>query len=336
MKIDDNFFMQLAIDEGWKNQLLTYPNPAVGAVIVDENNNILSIESHKEAGKPHAEVLAIQKAYLNKYSNNRLKSLINSIEIHKFLYQNHNNFFQNCKIYVTLEPCNHYGKTPPCSLLISKLKFKEVIISVKDKYSKGGIEFLRKNNILVKTGILQKNGKKLLYPFLTWQKSGLKFFKLAQRLNGSIDGGYITSKKSLKFVHKLRDKIELLTIGGNTVRTDKPTLDTRFIKNGDNPDILIFSKNPNLINKDIPLFKIKNRKVYIKNNLKKLENSKFSMIEGGFGMMDFTKDIVDLYLIFISPSILNGLNLTTKLNLDILYLNKIGKDILIWAKPKKI
>ncbi|XPV82152.1 MAG: hypothetical protein ACNI22_16620 [Halarcobacter sp.] len=72
MKIDDNFFMKLAIDEAWKYQLITYPNPAVGCVVV-KNGEILAIEAHKEAGMPHAEVNALKAAYLKKNPNDFLK-----------------------------------------------------------------------------------------------------------------------------------------------------------------------------------------------------------------------------------------------------------------------
>ena len=74
MKIDDNFYMKLAIDEAWKYQLLTYPNPAVGCVIV-KNGRLLAIEAHKEAGMPHAEVNALKEAFIKELKNYMTKSL---------------------------------------------------------------------------------------------------------------------------------------------------------------------------------------------------------------------------------------------------------------------
>ena len=114
MKIDDNFYMKLAIDEAWKYQLLTYPNPAVGCVIV-KNGKLLAIEAHKEAGMPHAEVNALKEAFLKENPKSVLSTLKTSQEIHKFLIENHNGFFNDCEIFVTLEPCNHIGKTPACA-----------------------------------------------------------------------------------------------------------------------------------------------------------------------------------------------------------------------------
>ena len=110
MEID---YLQLAIDEAWKYQFLTYPNPAVGAVLIVKNKVFIS--AHKKAGLPHAEVNVIYEAYKHFF---KAPDLTTSNDIHNFLYQNHNNFFNDAILYVTLEPCNHYGKTPPCSLLI--------------------------------------------------------------------------------------------------------------------------------------------------------------------------------------------------------------------------
>src|SRR5574344_1656008 len=145
MKIDDNFYMKLAIDEAWKYQLLTYPNPAVGCVIV-KDGKLLAIEAHKEAGLAHAEI------------NSVLKALNTSKEIHEFLIKNHNNFFNDCEIFTTLEPCNHDGKTPSCAKLLAILKPKRVIISSNDETinAHGGIQTLKDANIEIKNGVLKK------------------------------------------------------------------------------------------------------------------------------------------------------------------------------------
>ena len=189
MKIDDNFYMRLAIDEAWKHQLLTYPNPAVGCVIV-KNQRLLAVEAHKEAGMPHAEVNALKTAYLKDNPNSILKTKNSSFDIHQFLLQNHNGFFNDCEIYVTLEPCNHIGKTPSCANLLKELKPKRIIISVKDpnKQATGGLETLKNENIDVTLGILEKDGLNLILPFISWQNKSCIFFKMAQTLNGSIDG----------------------------------------------------------------------------------------------------------------------------------------------------
>ena len=327
----DSLCMRLAIEEAWKYQGLTYPNPAVGAVVA-KNNSILSIEAHKAAGEPHAEVLAIKEAYYKLTNDKEILKFTKSKEIHEYLQKNAKNLFKDSSIYVTLEPCNHFGKTPPCSLLLSNLKFKKVIISVKDtnKKASGGIEYLKKNGFDVKVGVLKEEGKKLIEPFVKWNSKNFIFFKLAQTMNGVIAPGTISSLKSREFVHKLRDRIDLLVIGGNTVRVDRPTLDSRLI-NGKAPDVLIYSKKK-VFDKSIPLFSVPNRKVFIEDNFEKIKDYRFIMIEGGDGTLKATKDIVDWYLFFISPKIKIGKNWAFDKKLDILNSQKIDEDLMIWSK----
>lgn len=334
MKIDDNFYMRLAIDEAWKHQLLTYPNPAVGCVIV-KNQRLLAVEAHKEAGMPHAEVNALKTAYLKDNPNSILKTKNSSFDIHQFLLQNHNGFFNDCEIYVTLEPCNHIGKTPSCANLLKELKPKRVIISVKDpnKQATGGLETLKNENIDVTIGILEKDGLNLILPFISWQNKSCIFFKMAQTLNGSIDGK-ISSNRALAYVHTLRDKIDLLVIGGNSVRIDKPTLDTRYIQ-GKNPDIFIYSKNK-VFDNNIPLFKIPNRKVLISDDLYKLLDYKFIMIEGVYNLLDKLKERIDFFILIISPKIRKGQNALNGIDLDfeIIHENFIGEDKIVFLKRK--
>ncbi|MDN5055255.1 bifunctional diaminohydroxyphosphoribosylaminopyrimidine deaminase/5-amino-6-(5-phosphoribosylamino)uracil reductase RibD [Aliarcobacter butzleri] len=334
MKIDDNFYMRLAIDEAWKHQLLTYPNPAVGCVIV-KNQRLLAIEAHKEAGMPHAEVNALKTAYLKDNPNSILKTKNSSFDIHQFLLQNHNGFFNDCEIYVTLEPCNHIGKTPSCANLLKELKPKRVIISVKDpnKQATGGLKTLKNEDIDVTLGILEKDGLNLILPFISWQNKSCIFFKMAQTLNGSIDGK-ISSNRALAYVHTLRDKIDLLVIGGNSVRIDKPTLDTRYIQ-GKNPDIFIYSKNK-VFDNNIPLFKIPNRKVMISDDLYKLLDYKFIMIEGVYNLLDKLKERIDFFILIISPKIRKGQNALNEIDLDfeIIHENFIGEDKIVFLKRK--
>lgn len=334
MKINDDFYMKLAIDEAWKYQLLTYPNPAVGCVVV-KDGKLLSIEAHKEAGEAHAEVNALKAAYLKEFPNSVLKTKRTSFDIHDYLIKNHNDFFNDCEIYVTLEPCNHVGKTPSCANLLKILKPKRVIISVKDPniVASGGIQTLNEANIDLTIGVLEKEGQNLILPFISWQNKSCIFFKMAQTLNGSIDGK-ISSNSALAYVHTIRDKIDLLVIGGNTVRTDKPTLDARYIA-GKAPDVLIYSKNK-IFDNNIPLFKIPNRKVTISDDLFKLLDYKFIMIEGIYTLLDKLKERIDFLVLIVSPKIRDGKNSLDKIDLDfeIMHENFIGEDKIIFLKRK--
>ena len=332
MKIDDNFYMKLAIDEAWKYQFLTYPNPAVGCIIV-KNGKLLVIEAHKEAGAPHAEVNALKAAYLIKYPNSILKMKNSSKDIHTFLLENHDGYFNDCEIFVTLEPCNHIGKTPSCANLLKELKPKRVIIAHEDinKLASGGIETLKSVNIDVSIGCMKKEAYDLLYPFIKWSSGTFIFYKMAQTLNGCINGT-VSSKMSQLYVHTLRDKVDLMLIGGNTVRIDKPTLDARYI-GGRAPNIMIYSKNK-IFDNNIPLFKVPNRNVIISDDLFKLLDHKLVMVEGIYNLMNILKEKIDYIILIVSPKIRNGINALNKIDMDfeIIHENYIGKEKIIFLK----
>lgn len=334
MKINDNFYMKLAIDEAWKYQLQTYPNPAVGCVIV-KDGKILAIEAHTQAGLAHAEVNALKTAFLTQDPNSILKIKNTSSQIHDFLIQNHNGFFEDCDIYITLEPCNHIGKTPSCASLIACLKPKRVIISILDSNAEasGGIDTLKDAGIDLKLGVLEKEGNNLILPFLSWQNKTCIFFKMAQTLNGMIDGS-ISGHMARLYVHTLRDKIDLLVIGGNTVRNDRPKLDTRYVL-GRNPDVLIYSKNKDF-SENLPLFKIPNRKVIVSDDLFKLLEYKFVMIEGVYTLLEKLKNRLDFIVLIINPKIRDGLNTQIKLDIDfeIMHENYIGEEKILFLKRK--
>jgi diaminohydroxyphosphoribosylaminopyrimidine deaminase/5-amino-6-(5-phosphoribosylamino)uracil reductase len=323
--------MKLLIDECWEYQLLAYPNPVVGAMVV-KDGAMIGVGIHKEAGTPHAEVLAIKNSFYKLTSNEDILKLENSNDIHDFLYQNHNNIFEDCEIYSTLEPCNHYGKTPPCSKLLEIMNFKRVIVGANDfgQNSNGGNKLLKDSNIKVTENILNNDSIALLKPFSKWiENKPFVFFKYAQTLNGAITGGYISCQKSLELVHKLRDKIDLLVIGGDTVRIDRPTLDTRFIENGNNPDILIYSRQKNF-DKSIPLFDVPNREVFIENNLDRIKEYKLVMFEGGDKFLNLIKDKIDALLVLNSTSLKNRNNMKIDLDLKLDNMYQNDKDIVMW------
>jgi len=331
MVIKEESHIQLALDKAWIYQGLTYPNPPVGSVITDENNNFISYGVHVKAGTPHAEVNAIKKAYYKLTNDKAIMDIEDSKDIHDYLFTNHNGIFKNKNIYVTLEPCNHFGKTPPCSHLIKELRFKKVFIGTLDpnKIASGGLEYLQKNGLHVEVLNLS-TCKELLEPFSIWQKESFVFFKLAMSNNGVINGGTITCKDSRKLVHELRDRCDLLVIGGNTVRVDRPTLDARLC-NGKAPDILIYSKTKDF-DKNIPLFNVPNRVVYIEDSFDKIKKYNFVMIEGGEGMLKATKELVAYYLIFRSPHFKEGNSPKFSLKLKELNSSNIGEDRLTWFK----
>ncbi|SCI41025.1 MULTISPECIES: bifunctional diaminohydroxyphosphoribosylaminopyrimidine deaminase/5-amino-6-(5-phosphoribosylamino)uracil reductase RibD [unclassified Romboutsia] len=220
----DEYFMNMAIDLARKGEGRVSPNPLVGAVIV-KNNKVISTGYHKLYGMEHAEINAI---------NNAKEPL------------------EGATIYVTLEPCSHYGKTPPCALTLIEKKFKRVVIGMKDVnpiVSGNGIDMLLKNNIEVKVGVLEKECKELNEVFINYIKTLKPFvlLKYAMTLDGKIatftkDSKYITSEKSRKEVHKLRNKYKAIMVGINTILNDNPLLNCR-IEGGVNPIPIIVDSN---------------------------------------------------------------------------------------------
>lgn len=156
---------------------------------------------------------------------------------------------------------------------------------------------------------------------------------MAQTLNGCIDGS-VSSKMSQLYVHTLRDKVDLMLIGGNTVRIDKPTLDARYIL-GRAANIMIYSKNK-IFDNNIPLFKIPNRQVMISDDLFKLLDYKFVMVEGVYNLMNILKEKIDYFILIISPKIRNGINTLNEIDIDfeIVHENYIGEEKIVFLKRK--
>jgi diaminohydroxyphosphoribosylaminopyrimidine deaminase/5-amino-6-(5-phosphoribosylamino)uracil reductase len=324
----DEFYMQLALNKAWEYQGLTYPNPAVGAVVTLDGK-ILAIEAHQKAGTSHAEVMALLKAYESLTSSTIDFDPQDSHQAHRFLLSLPSDFFSECTIYVTLEPCSHMGKTPSCASLLASLSLKRVFIGIKDpiKGHGGGMDLLKN----VRIGLLEEKCKALIEPFMIWQKRAFVLFKLAQTTNARIGGGYLSCKASLKHVHQLREVCDTLLIGGNTVRVDRPTLDCRFT-HGDAPDVMIYANEDNF-QRDIPLFLVPNREVTIGDDLSFLENPSFVIVEGGEGMLNALKEKIDWLLLYQTPKLsTNNLTYNTTMNLSFLHQGQKDVDMMLWSK----
>jgi len=334
--MNDHFYMQCALDAAWKFQGLTFPNPAVGACVLGAYGEILGIGAHEKAGEAHAEVLALKAAYLTLTSDQNISAITNAQELHSYLKTHHNNLFKNATIYVTLEPCAHEGKTPSCATLLCDLGLKKVVVSHVDSSvdAKGGMARLRESGIEVVSGVLEVKGAALLHPFTQWQKGTFVTYKWAQRLDGSIDGKAVSSLESRQRVHAMRNVSDLLVIGGNTVRIDRPTLDARLV-NGNAPDILIYSKSGDF-DKSIPLFSVAGRKVSISDSLESVKNYKNVLIEGGPNLIHEVKAITDCYLSFVSPSSGGTIPFTKEaLYFNLLHIDKNEENILFWMRHKE-
>lgn len=215
----DKFYLQRCIQLAKKAIGKTYPNPMVGAVIV-HNDRIIGEGFHKKAGEAHAEINAI-----------------NSVKDEDF------DLLKESRIYVSLEPCAHFGKTPPCALKIKEIGFKKVVISIidsHDKVSGKGVKIIEDAGISVESGILEKESLALNKRFFTFHQKRRPYIilKWAESADGFMDKNFQPTKISnslcKQFVHKMRSEEHAILVGKNTALHDNPSLTTREIT-GRNP-----------------------------------------------------------------------------------------------------
>ena len=231
---DNIKFIRRCIELAGKAEGMTYPNPMVGSVIV-HNGVIIGEGFHLRAGWPHAEVNAI-----------------NSVKDKALL--------KNAVLYVNLEPCSHYGKTPPCAEFITSVGIKNVVIGSIDTSSNvsgKGIAYLEKNGCNVLTGVMEEECRWLNRRFFTFQEKKRPYIilKWAQSYDGYIDidrsagidpGPYwITGNSEKVLVHKWRSDEQAILVGGETIRNDNPKLNVREWS-GNDPLKLILSRSGNL------------------------------------------------------------------------------------------
>ncbi len=335
VEIGDSLYMRLALEEAWKHQLLTYPNPAVGAAVVDASGALLGLNAHKEAGSAHAEVLAIRDAYAGLTSDTSLNETEDSAYLHRELLKKAKNLFNGSTLYVTLEPCSHEGKTPACSRLIAELGFKRVVIGALDPNAtaSGGAKMLQKAGIEVVVGVLKQRCEELIEPFRKWMGGGFLFFKLAQTLNGVIDGGTISSEASRRWVHAVRGKIDTLLIGGGTVRADRPLLDGR-LAGVKAPDVAILTEKPDTIERDIPLFGVEDRSVEFVDYRGVSDLKGLVMAEGGSGMFEALKNEIDWMVLFVAPFVKAGMGYNGAQSFELLHQSSRGGDAILWLRAK--
>ncbi len=204
--LDDEHYMNLVLKLAKKGEGLVSPNPMVGALIV-KKGKIIGKGYHKKCGSPHAEVLAINSASED---------------------------LKGSTLYVNLEPCVHYGRTPPCVPEIVKAGIKRVVIAMQDpnpSVNGKGIEMLKEAGISLTVGVLEEKAKKLNEVFIVNVEKKRPFFimKSACSLDGKIatrtcDSKWISGEESRKYVNRLREKVDGIMAGINTVIVDNPML----------------------------------------------------------------------------------------------------------------
>ena len=330
----DEKYMKECFKLALKGKGKVSPNPLVGCVILDKNGNLVSKGYHKKYGQNHAERDALLK----------LK----------------NNEAENGTLYVNLEPCSHYGKTPPCADLIIERKLKRVVIGMKDVNPKvDGITKLTNAGIEVVTGVLEEDSKFLNRVFIKNMAEKLPYvvLKTAATMDGKIstkdgDSKWITGEEARAEVYKMRKEFDCIMTSSNTVIADNPSMIHRFkcVLDKDNR----ISKNAKIYEQgelyiatkeNTPL---KDNKLDIKYVLSELFRKGIYTVFvecGGTLAGSMLKDgLIDEIYQFIAPKILNDnegkscfdgdkiLKISDAKNLKSYSVQTIGKDLLIKYK----
>ena len=289
--------MKRAIKLARKGEGKVAPNPLVGAIVADENGNVISEGFHEKFGEPHAEVNALKKA------GERAKGAI---------------------LYVTLEPCAHYGKTPPCAELIIKSGVKKLVFGTSDTHecAKGGAKICKENGIEVISGVLEEECRKLNEIFFknVEKKAPFVSIKVGTTLDGKIaaentTSKWITSARAREEVQRLRNKYDAILTGSNTVLIDNPSLTCR-LEGGRNPLRVLIDRKAR-VKKDAKIFNDDGTKVLVYSDFKNLrevfedlykKNVTSVLVEAGEGLVSaiIREQIPDKLYQFIAPKILGS------------------------------
>ena len=227
---ENEFYMRRCLELAENGLGSTSPNPMVGSVVV-HNGKIIGEGWHQKAGEPHAEPNAI-----------------NSVKNKELLKES--------TIYVSLEPCSHFGKTPPCTDLILEMNIPNVVIGIMDPFAKvcgNGINKLKQNGRNVTVGVLEKECEEINKRFFTIQKESRPYIilKWAETQDGFIDilrdentenkPNWISNRYSQQLVHKWRSEEDAILVGTNTAINDNPKLNVRSWK-GKNPTRVVIDR----------------------------------------------------------------------------------------------
>ena len=260
--------MQRCINLGEKALGKTYPNPNVGCLLFYDGK-IISEGYTSQAGQNHAEVNVINK--------------INDSDI-----------LRKSTLYVTLEPCSHYGKTPPCCNAIFNKNIKKVVVGCKDPnelVNGGGIKYLNNKGVKVKVGVLENECRELHKRFFTYQNKKRPYIilKWAETSDGFISPlknntgrpFWISNKYTRQIVHKWRSQENAILVGSKTYITDNPILDSRNWNNN-NPQRFIIARNNKIQNKRFDI--IRHDKTLSVDNINQIlfeKNIQSILVEGG-------------------------------------------------------
>ena len=340
----DTECMALALKLSKLGQAGVGANPMVGCVI-SSDDKIIAKDYHHQYGQEHAEINALNQIG------------------HKA---------ENCKLYVTLEPCSHHGKTPPCINAIIKAGIKKVYVATLDPnplVSGSGVKLMKENGIDVEIGLLENNAIEVNRGFFKRMKTGLPFItsKIAMSLDGRVamrsgESKWITSEASRADVQILRSQNQAILTGSGTILNDNPMLTVRNKKLQSKPLRVIIDSSNSIRDKSLNIFSsdsetlilnptnskiLKNGKIDLKSALIKLGEMGINnvLLESGSGlnaaMME--SSLIDEFIIYTAPVILGSdaqammelpfKKMSEKISLNILELTQVANDLKIRAKP---
>ena len=336
--------MALALKLSKLGQAGVGANPMVGCVI-SRDDKIIAKDYHHQYGQEHAEINALNQIG------------------HKA---------ENCKLYVTLEPCSHHGKTPPCINAIIKSGIKKVYVATLDPnplVSGSGVKLMKENGIDVEIGLLENNAIEVNRGFFKRMKTGLPFItsKIAMSLDGRVamrsgESKWITSEASRADVQILRSQNQAILTGSGTILNDNPMLTVRNKKLQSKPLRVIIDSSNSITDKSLNIFSsdsetlilnptnskiLKNGKIDLKSALIKLGEMGINnvLLESGSGLNGamMESSLIDEFIIYTAPVILGSdaqammelpfKKMSEKISLNILELTQVANDLKIRAKP---
>ena len=341
----DTECMSLALKLSQLGRKAVGANPMVGCVI-SRDDKIISQDYHRLYGKAHAEVNALEKI---------------------------NYKGENTNVYITLEPCSHFGKTPPCAEALIKAGVKKVYIAMLDPnplISGRGVKVLQDNGIEVEIGLLEKEANEINRGFIKRMKSGLPFVtsKIAMSLDGRTamkngESKWITSKASREDVQMLRSLNQAILTGSGTIKSDNPMMTVRTESADSNPLRVVIDSNNIITDKSLNIFSSDAETLILnKNNSEMLANGKLDLksaliklgemginnllLEAGSGLNGAMTEagLIDEFIIYTAPLILGSdanpmieiplKKMSVKIKLNIIEVSQIDCDIKIRATIK--
>ena len=319
-------------------------NPMVGCVI-SSDDKIIARDYHRQYGQEHAEINAL-----------------NQID-HKA---------DNCILYVTLEPCSHHGKTPPCIKAIINSGIKKVFVATLDPnplVSGSGVRLLRESGIDVEVGLLENHAIEINCGFMKRMKTGMPYItsKIAMSLDGRVamrsgESQWITSEASREDVQLLRSKNQAILTGSGSILNDNPMMTVRNKKLDSSPLRVVIDSNNAITDKSLNIFSSDSETLILnQSNSKILENGKIDLkstllklgemginnvlLEAGSGLNSamMQANLIDEFIIYTAPVLLGSdaqammdlpfKNMSEKISLKILELTQVASDLKIRAKP---